>query len=158
MEILTSCELLKIEDILPFFPDFTYINDFKEEICHALEDYNRRIEQLEREMNDAKKSADLIRLDIANLRNRCAFVDEEQKCDHCNYPLLSRPFYMFPCQHGFHSDCLRTEVVKHLDTAHRMQVVELETKIAQLEEKYKRVNIDVASMGQGDSGMEQLRV
>ena len=135
MEILTSCELLKIEDILPFFPDFTYINDFKEEICHALEDYNRRIEQLEREMND-----------------------EEQKCDHCNYPLLSRPFYMFPCQHGFHSDCLRTEVVKHLDTAHRMQVVELETKIAQLEEKYKRVNIDVASMGQGDSGMEQLRV
>jgi vacuolar protein sorting-associated protein 18 len=110
MDILKTCDMLKIEDILPFFPDFTYINDFKDEICLALEDYNRRIEQLRREMDEARKSADLIRLDIGNLRNRCAIVDEEQKCDQCSYPLLSRPFYVFPCQHGFHSDCLRDQV------------------------------------------------
>lgn len=29
MELLNQCNLLKIEDILPFFPDFTRIDDFK---------------------------------------------------------------------------------------------------------------------------------
>ncbi|KAI8004498.1 Vacuolar sorting protein 18 [Camellia lanceoleosa] len=45
--------LLKIEDILPFFPDFALIDDFKEAICSSLEDYNKQIEQLKQEMNDA---------------------------------------------------------------------------------------------------------
>jgi hypothetical protein len=30
MLFLRECELLKIEDILPFFPDFVLIDDFKE--------------------------------------------------------------------------------------------------------------------------------
>ena len=29
MAFLEHCDLLKIEDILPFFPDFTLIDDFK---------------------------------------------------------------------------------------------------------------------------------
>lgn len=29
MELLNQCQLLKIEDILPFFPDFTRIDTFK---------------------------------------------------------------------------------------------------------------------------------
>ena len=29
MEFLHECELLKIEDILPFFPDFVTIDNFK---------------------------------------------------------------------------------------------------------------------------------
>lgn len=29
MDYLQHCELLKIEDILPFFPDFVLIDDFK---------------------------------------------------------------------------------------------------------------------------------
>ena len=35
--------LLKIEDVLPFFPDFVLIDDFKEAICTSLEEYNRQI-------------------------------------------------------------------------------------------------------------------
>jgi vacuolar protein sorting-associated protein 18 len=35
-----------------------------DEICKSLEDYNRHIEELKFEMNDATVSADLIRLDI----------------------------------------------------------------------------------------------
>lgn len=38
--------LVKIEDILPFFPDFVIIDDFKNEICQSLEDYNDKIERL----------------------------------------------------------------------------------------------------------------
>jgi hypothetical protein len=36
MAFLTHCNLLKIEDILPFFPDFVLIDSFKEEVCICL--------------------------------------------------------------------------------------------------------------------------
>lgn len=62
--------LLKIEDILPFFPDFALIDDFKEAICASLEDYNRQIEDLKAEMNEATRGADNIRRDIAALSQR----------------------------------------------------------------------------------------
>jgi len=115
MELLTQCDLLKIEDILPFFPDFTQIDQFKEEICSSLEDYNQHIEQLKTEMDEATKSADLIRMDIKELKNKYGYVAPAQKCDLCEYPVLSREFYLFPCEHCFHSDCLRKEVMKYLD-------------------------------------------
>ncbi|KAJ8288869.1 hypothetical protein COCON_G00015280 [Conger conger] len=44
MNCLSSCNLLKIEDILPFFPDFVTIDHFKEAICGSLEEYNKHIE------------------------------------------------------------------------------------------------------------------
>ena len=35
--------LIKIEDVLPLFPDFVQIDDFKEAICQSLADYNEQI-------------------------------------------------------------------------------------------------------------------
>jgi hypothetical protein len=52
---------LKVEDILPFFPDFALIDDFREAICSSLEDYHRHIEDLKRGMEEATRSAELIR-------------------------------------------------------------------------------------------------
>ncbi|TKY69334.1 Vacuolar protein sorting-associated protein 18-like [Spatholobus suberectus] len=72
--------LLKIEDILPFFPDFTLIDDFKEAICSSLEDYNKQIEQLKEEMNDATHGADNIRKDISALAQRCTVIDRDEEC------------------------------------------------------------------------------
>ena len=64
MNCLSSCDLLKIEDILPFFPDFVTIDHFKEAICGSLEEYNRHIEGLKQEMEEATESAKRIREDI----------------------------------------------------------------------------------------------
>jgi len=44
--------LLRIEDLLPFLPDFTEIDFFKDEICSTLNDYGARIEHLKTEMNE----------------------------------------------------------------------------------------------------------
>ncbi|CAP68866.1 uncharacterized protein PODANS_7_8330, partial [Podospora anserina S mat+] len=50
IEFLKRCnDLLKIEDLIPFFPDFVVIDDFKEEICNALEEYSRSIDALRKE-------------------------------------------------------------------------------------------------------------
>ncbi|GJN12308.1 hypothetical protein PR202_ga30576 [Eleusine coracana subsp. coracana] len=72
--------LLKIEDILPFFPDFVLIDDFKEEICKSLKDYNSQIDQLKQEMDDATRGADNIRSDIGALAQRYTVIDREQDC------------------------------------------------------------------------------
>jgi hypothetical protein len=46
--------LLKIEDILPFFPGFARIDDFKDEICNALDGYNQHITNLKEEMRQVR--------------------------------------------------------------------------------------------------------
>jgi len=106
MRFLESTNLLKIEDILPFFPDFVVIDDFKEEICTALEGYTAHIEELKAEMDEATKSAESIKNDIADLKNRFVTVGADERCSSCLYPLFTRQFYVFPCQHTFHADCL----------------------------------------------------
>lgn len=37
LELLKECDLLRIEDLLPFFDDFQKIDHFKEAICAALQ-------------------------------------------------------------------------------------------------------------------------
>lgn len=70
MEFLQQCDLVRIEDILPFFSDFVTIDHFKEAICNSLQEYNQHIQDLKEEMQEATKSAELIRKDIQSFRNR----------------------------------------------------------------------------------------
>jgi hypothetical protein len=106
MQFLESTDLIKVEDILPFFPDFSVIDDFKAEICGALESYAERIDELRREMDEATASAEHIKADIAALSERFVTVEQSDRCWKCGNALLSRQFYVFPCQHMFHADCL----------------------------------------------------
>ena len=106
VQFLESTNILKIEDILPFFPDFVVIDDFKEEITHALEGYSAHIDQLKQEMDDATETADAIKQDIANLKNRFVTIGAGEACAQCGQLLLTRQFYVFPCHHSFHADCL----------------------------------------------------
>ncbi|CAL5417903.1 unnamed protein product [Camellia sinensis] len=129
-------ELLKIEDILSFFLDFALINDFKEAICSSLEDYNKQIEQLKQEMNDATHGADNIRNNISALAQRYAVIDCDEDCGVCQRKILTAgwdhrmaggytsvdamaPFYVFPCGHAFHAQCLIAHVTRctHRDQA-----------------------------------------
>ncbi|CAK9261476.1 unnamed protein product [Sphagnum jensenii] len=132
--------LLKIEDILPFFPDFSLIDDFKEAICTSLEDYNRQIEELKRDMVDATHGAENIRNDISALTQRYAVIKRDETCRICgerilaprgmhgalgaarSYSSLVAPFYVFPCEHAFHADCLTDYVIKHTDKSERDRI------------------------------------
>ncbi|KAJ7706319.1 Pep3/Vps18/deep orange family-domain-containing protein [Mycena rosella] len=106
MRFLENTDLLKIEDVLPFFPDFVVIDDFKEEITNALEGYSNQINGLKSKMDEATRTADSIKQDITALRNRFVTVDAGEQCSVCTHLLLTRQFYVFPCRHTFHADCL----------------------------------------------------
>ncbi|CAM8951692.1 unnamed protein product [Rhodiola kirilowii] len=136
--------LLKIEDILPFFPDFALIDDFKEAICSALEDYNKQIEQLKEEMNDATHGADNIRNDISALAQRYAVVDRDEECGSCRRKILNvgdyrtrgyvsvgqmAPFYVFPCGHSFHAQCLIAHVTRCTTHAQAEHILELQKQL-----------------------------
>ncbi len=121
--------LVRIEDLIPFFPDFVVIDDFKEEICHALEDYSRHIDALRKEMDDSAASAASIQTDIAALDRRYAIVEPGERCHVCRLPLLSRQFFVFPCQHAFHGDCLGKRVLEQCGPGQGRRIRELQADI-----------------------------
>lgn len=108
--MLHECPLLKIEDILQFFPEYVQIDQFKDEICQSLRDCNDRITDLKDEMDKYTRSAERIRGDITSLRNRFGRVKANQVCELCKLPVLQEQFFLFPCMHAFHFDCLVVEV------------------------------------------------
>ncbi|KAG1047354.1 hypothetical protein G6F46_009640 [Rhizopus delemar] len=130
LEFLKQSNLLKIEDILPFFPDFVLIDDFKQEICEALEKYNDTIDEIKTEMDEATKTGDSIRLDIRELKSRFALVNPVERCYICNFILYNRVFYIFPCQHGFHADCLTDKMYKVLPARHIKRLKAIQDYIA----------------------------
>ena len=130
IDFLKRCELLRIEDLIPFFPDFVVIDDFKDEICAALESYSKHIDGLKGEMDDSAATAASIRQDIRNLDARYAVVMPGERCRVCSLPLLSRQFFVFPsCQHGFHSDCLGKKVVEGSGLTAKNRIRELQASI-----------------------------
>lgn len=147
--------LLKIEDILPFFPDFALIDDFKEAICSSLEDYNKQIEELKEEMNDATHGADNIRNDISALAQRYAIIEQDEECGVCQRKILMvgaeyqmargymsvgplAPFYVFPCGHSFHAECLIAHVTRCTDEAQAEYILDLQKQLTLVGGEAKR--------------------
>lgn len=131
LEFLERCNnLLRIEDLIPFFPDFVVIDDFKDHICAALESYTKSIASLDEEMDNSAATAESIKAEIASLGMRYAIVEPGERCRVCELPLLSRQFFVFPsCQHGFHSDCLGKKVIEGSGATTRARIRELQAAI-----------------------------
>lgn len=130
IEFLKRCELLKIEDLIPFFPDFVVIDDFKDEICTALEEYSRHIDSLKQEMDVSTLTAEQIKSEIKALDLRYAIVEPSEKCFICRLPVLSRQFFVFPCQHAFHSDCLGKKVLEGSGLGKRKHIKDLQNEVS----------------------------
>lgn len=61
-----------------------------------------------------------------------------QRCEYCESPAFARPFYLFPCAHAFHCDCVMLRVHADptlLDAAQRATVSKVEDQIASLRSK-----------------------
>jgi len=125
-ELLKECKLLKIEDVLHYFPNFVTIDHFKDAICSSLQEYNEHINALKGEMEDATNNVEELREESRKLRDRHVAVKSDSTCAVCDFDVISRSFYVFPCEHMFHSDCLLSELKPHLraDISERVQKLE----------------------------------
>ncbi|KAJ3274965.1 hypothetical protein HDV01_001829 [Terramyces sp. JEL0728] len=102
---------LKVEEVMQFFPDFVLIDDLKVELCEALRHYNDTLLQLSAELDDSANNSELIRKDIRNLKTKYAMIPIVKLCDYCGRNLMTKQFHVFPCNHTFHSDCLKEVVL-----------------------------------------------
>ncbi|XP_067005382.2 vacuolar protein sorting-associated protein 18 homolog isoform X2 [Anabrus simplex] len=150
MQFLQECELIKIEDILPFFSDFVTIDHFKDAICTSLQEYNQHIQDLKEEMEEATRSAEVIRDEIHTFRNRYAFIQVQDMCDVCEMQLLMRPFYFFPCGHRFHSDCLLSELGPFLSISDTSRLQELQRHLVSLSTREDTISVGSATMSARD--------
>lgn len=137
MECLKECDnLVKVEDILPFFPNFVTIDHFKEEICKSLQQYSEDIANLKEEMDIAYGSAERIRQDLAKHKGKYSYVKSTDKCNFCGNYLLSRPFHLFPsCCHKFHTDCLIDQILPHLSKSKQKRIAEIQAELSKKQDE-----------------------
>lgn len=114
LDLLKVCDLLRIEDLLPFFSDFQKIDLFKEAICDSLKEYNCKILDQKKEMEECAEAAAKVRESIQSFRNRSITISARDKCSACGHFLLLMPFFLFPCCHKFHLDCLEKHLIQLL--------------------------------------------
>ena len=161
MEFLRECDgLVKIEDILPFFPDFVTIDHFKDAICDSLQEYSKHIQDLKDEMEEAYASAEEIRNDIQQFKRRYVFVRADDTCSICQEYVMARPFHLFVCSHRFHTDCLIEAVLPHYGKERKRKVEELQRELAKATantvQSGKPTNVETLSIDSRGSGGTKL--
>uniref|UniRef100_W8B004 Vacuolar protein sorting-associated protein 18 homolog n=1 Tax=Ceratitis capitata TaxID=7213 RepID=W8B004_CERCA len=141
LDLLKECELLRIEDLLPFFSDFEKIDDFKEPICEALKDYNQKIQELKHEMDECDKQAERVMKDLQNVRERSIRISAQENCNLCETFLMVKPFFIFVCGHKFHSDCLEKQILPMLSSDQSRRLTNLRQQLDTLVTKNVLDNI-----------------
>jgi len=142
MEFLKECPSVKIEDILPFFPDFVTIDHFKDAICDSLQQYSEHIQHLKEDMAEASRSAGVIRDEIVQAKADHQYVRATDRCSICCDLLISRPFYLFSCSHKFHTDCLAEAILPHLPAPRQRKLLELQSQVESLARETDNSSLD----------------
>ena len=69
LQLLHECDL-QLQDLLPLFPDFVYIDDWKEFIVSALDQYSQEMKNLKEELVQVVSSSESVRLELQKLKSR----------------------------------------------------------------------------------------
>jgi len=133
VSVLKDCgpDVLSIEDVLPFLPDFAQIDQIKDEICEALTSYSSRIEGFLREMNECDETCDDLRGEISRLRTHRMEMRSDARCAYTGQSVLSsgEPFYVFPSGYVVLESALKREVMPCLNDKQKARVLELEREL-----------------------------
>eukprot|EP01138_Halocafeteria_seosinensis_P015643 gb/GECG01015964.1/.p1 GENE.gb/GECG01015964.1/~~gb/GECG01015964.1/.p1 ORF type:complete len:1144 (+),score=132.33 gb/GECG01015964.1/:1-3432(+) len=107
IQFTESCRpTISIEDILPYLPDDTVIDHFKENIIDALKRCGNKIETLRNKMKSSSQSAKVIQDDIYALSYRYGVVHGNQICPLSGKRVVEGPFYMFPSGNTYREEAL----------------------------------------------------
>lgn len=101
---------IEISDLLPLLPDFSTIGPVKNAICASLQEYTSHLDSLKEEMAEAAENIGEIKSDLTDWMHRGIAVTPMDLCEVCGKPVIFGPIHAYPCNHLFHSPCLRAEV------------------------------------------------
>jgi vacuolar protein sorting-associated protein 18 len=91
-----------------------------------LEDYHKQIEGLKEEMKGYSDNSELLKTQLRGLKNNCIKIPNNMKCDECLISVFTEEFYVFPCLHAFHKNCL---LLKIKDETKKRRIEDTERKI-----------------------------
>ncbi|KAG5684004.1 hypothetical protein PVAND_013257 [Polypedilum vanderplanki] len=132
LELLKICDVLKIEDLLPFFSDFQKIDQFRDVVCKSLKEYNETIQEQKKEMEECAEASKNVMKSLKGFKNRSIAVSGEDNCSSCGTFLLRKPFYLFPCSHKFHADCLEMNLIELLTPDETLKLRNMKEKLNSL--------------------------
>jgi len=107
--------VLKIDDLLPLFPEDAKVEDMKKHLCECLDQYNSKILDLKQQLAEHSKSAEELRKKQRKQRHKHITINPNQECDLCGQSIFKKEFYVFPCLHAFHRECIYKQL-KHYQT------------------------------------------
>jgi hypothetical protein len=79
-------------------------------------------------MEDATKSAEVIRSEILSFRNSYMLIQPSNVCSSCQEQLATKAFYTFSCSHNFHAECLIKEMQPYIDSSTLNTIKDLQVK------------------------------
>jgi len=53
--------ILKIDDLLPLFPEEAKVEEMKQHLCECLDQYNTKIQDLKQQLEEHSKNAEILR-------------------------------------------------------------------------------------------------
>ncbi|SCV00754.1 LAME_0G11782g1_1 [Lachancea meyersii CBS 8951] len=117
-----SNDTLTIKDLLPLFNELTTIANVKDELIRNLEKHSSAMIHITHEIKESIKIKKEIAEDIELLKTRYQTLEPGASCGVCGEILQTRKFYVFPCGHSFHTDCLMKEILKSTDYSLRNKI------------------------------------
>ncbi|GAV27207.1 hypothetical protein PMKS-000671 [Pichia membranifaciens] len=125
-----KCDDLEIKDLLPLFPDFIVIDNFKESLIESLKKLSLEMNKAAVEMDNTLNESDKINQKIKDFQtSNFQIIEPFESCQLCHKILAIRKFIVFPCSHAFHQDCLVKNILESNDYKAKNSIYKIQKKI-----------------------------
>lgn len=111
--IRDSHSILNLHDILPYINENTFIECLKTDICSLLDVYNIKIKAKKEEIKDNLRTINLLNNDIKDIKKKYVILNKHDICYICKKNIYYKKFYVFSCNHYFHSVCSLNLYINH---------------------------------------------
>jgi hypothetical protein len=99
------------------------------------------------------KSAEELRKKQRKQRHKHITINPQQVCDLCEQSIFKKEFYVFPCLHAFHRECIQRHLKNYQtkDSRVQIQMKQLRKLFEQIESQKAKFALNI----QGDNNRDQ---
>ena len=139
--VMNESRLIKMEDLLPYFDEQDSISNFKDDICKTLAAYKQKIEELNGELNESKNSSEQVKKELKTIKERYIEIEGMQPCEICSRAVMKTAFYVYPCSHAYHRECLLELIMPQLRKKDSIRYSKISAALEEIAEKEGRLPV-----------------
>ena len=95
----------------------------KKHLCECLDQYNAKITDLKQQLEEHSKNAEILRKQQRKQRHKHITINPSQMCDICFTSIFKKEFYVFPCLHAFHRECVYKQIKNYETKDPKMRIM-----------------------------------